>query len=353
MLGLATLLVIIVATGGVLLYRRVFGILGGEPSVAMQVAQRIANGDLGQQIPLSSSGQGSLLHCLADMQQQLRNITGNIRNLSVELEGSADNMSIAAHGLFKSTQTQGESTRSMSVSVEQVLQSISQLGSQSQDVGREAAGAGQMVSDCENLIHATSNDIGHIAERIGNAAGAIDELNKQTDAIASITRTIHDIADQTNLLALNAAIEAARAGEMGRGFAVVADEVRKLAERTGVATVEISGQIDTIRQGMSSVVSVMQSTVDASHHGVEQTRHASDAISGIRQNTDQIVEHIQGISLALREQQASMGDMAQRIEVIANMTEANQATVEASANSSDQLNSHAKALNAAVSVFHN
>jgi methyl-accepting chemotaxis protein len=75
------------------------------------------------------------------------------------------------------------------------------------------------------------------------------------------------------------------------------------------------------------------------------------AISGIRQNTDQIAQHIQGISLALHEQQSAMGDMAQRIEVVASMTESNQATVEASAAASDQLNSHAKALHAAVGVF--
>ncbi|PXX49939.1 methyl-accepting chemotaxis protein [Aquitalea magnusonii] len=350
-LGLAAVLVIVVVLGGVLLYRRVFGVLGGEPAVAMEVANRIASGDLSQRIVLPADSEGSLLHSLADMQGQLRTITSNIRNLSGELDSSADSMSGAAHQLQKSSAVQSESTRSMSVSVEEVLQSIQQLGSQSQDVGGEAQGAGQMVSDCEQLIHATASDISHIAERIGNAANAIDDLNKQTDAIASITRTIHDIADQTNLLALNAAIEAARAGEMGRGFAVVADEVRKLAERTGVATVEISGQIETIRQGMTGVVGVMQSSVDASNHGVEQTHKAREAISGIRQNTDQIVEHIQGISLALREQQSAMGDMAQRIEVIASMTEANQVTVEASASASDQLNSHAKALNAAVSVF--
>jgi methyl-accepting chemotaxis protein len=350
-LGLAALLVIVVSLGGVLLYRRVFGVLGGEPALAMEVANRIASGDLGQRIVLPADSEGSLLHSLADMQGQLRNITSNIRNLSGELDSSADSMSDAAHQLQKSSTVQSESTRSMSVSVEEVLQSIQQLGSQSHDVGGEAQGAGQMVSDCEQLIHATANDISHIAERISSAASAIDDLNKQTDAIASITRTIHDIADQTNLLALNAAIEAARAGEMGRGFAVVADEVRKLAERTGVATVEISGQIETIRQGMTGVVSVMQSSVDASNHGVEQTHTAREAISGIRQNTDQIVEHIRGISLALHEQQNAMGDMAQRIEIIANMTESNQATVEASAAASDQLNSHAKALNAAVSVF--
>ncbi|KJV29897.1 chemotaxis protein [Aquitalea magnusonii] len=351
MLGLTAMLVVVVVLGGVLLYRRVFGVLGGEPALAMEVANRIASGDLSQRIELSSANQGSLMDSLSTMQRQLRNITSNIRTLSGELDSSADSMSSAAHNLQQSSTVQSESTRSMSVSVEEVLQSIQQLGSQSDDVGHEARNAGAMVSDCEQLIHATASDISHIAERIGSAASAIDDLDKQTDAIASITRTIHDIADQTNLLALNAAIEAARAGEMGRGFAVVADEVRKLAERTGVATVEISGQIDTIRQGMGSVVGVMQSSVDASNHGVEQTHKAREAISGIRQNTDQIAQHIQGISLALHEQQTAMTDMAQRIEVVANMTEANQATVEASAAASDQLSSHAKALHAAVGVF--
>ncbi|WP_287880319.1 methyl-accepting chemotaxis protein [Aquitalea sp.] len=351
MLGLTAVLVIVVLLGGVLLYRRVFGVLGGEPALAMEVANRIASGDLSQHIELSAASQGSLLDSLAAMQRQLRDITSNIRNLSGELDSSAGSMNATAHNLQQSSTVQSESTRLMSVSVEEVLQSIQQLGDQSDEVGQEARTAGAMVSDCEQLIHATASDINHIAERIGSAASAIDNLDKQTDAIASITRTIHDIADQTNLLALNAAIEAARAGEMGRGFAVVADEVRKLAERTGVATVEISGQIDTIRQGMSNVVGVMQSSVDASSHGVEQTHKAREAISGIRQNTDQIAQHIQGISLALHEQQSAMSDMAQRIEVVASMTESNQATVESSAAASDQLNSHAKALNAAIGVF--
>ena len=346
---LGALLVLLVVGGGVWLYRRVFGLLGGEPALAVALTQRIAGGDLSQ--PLPATRQGSLLAALAEMQQQLRDTTGQIHRMAGEVKGSVGLLTRSAHDVQHSSHTQNEATRTMAVAVEEVLQSISQLGQQSRDVGAEALDAGQVVGECEHLIHAAADEIGAVAERIGGTAQAIEALQQQTDAIATITRTIHDIADQTNLLALNAAIEAARAGEQGRGFAVVADEVRKLAERTGLATVEIAQQIGTIHTGMQDVVTLMRASVAASAEGVAQTRSASQAISGIRDNTGRIAEHIDGITLSLTEQQQAMRDIAQRIEVVASMTEANQQTVDATASAADQLAQSAHGLNFAVSAF--
>ncbi len=92
----------------------------------------------------------------------------------------------------------------------------------SQHTDLSAQRGAQVVQQTVDVMH-------RIAQQIQEASDGIEALDKQSQLISAILKTISGIADQTNLLALNAAIEAARAGDQGRGFAVVADEVRQLA----------------------------------------------------------------------------------------------------------------------------
>lgn len=110
--------------------------------------------------------------------------------------------------------------------------------------------------------------IGQINEKTSNLGATIEELSQSSSKITGILTSINDIADQTNLLALNAAIEAARAGEAGRGFSVVADEVRKLAERTQLATREVSSIVDNLYQETQSASSEMEKALNLVDEGV-------------------------------------------------------------------------------------
>lgn len=124
------------------------------------------------------------------------------------------------------------------------------------------------------------------------AANGIEALDKQSQVIGSIIKTISDIAGQTNLLALNAAIEAARAGEQGRGFAVVADEVRQLASRTSVATEEIARVVQQNEQLAKAAVDIIDSSKRQAEQGLALAGQTGSVIVEIQEGAQKVVNAV-------------------------------------------------------------
>ncbi len=155
---------------------------------------------------------------------------------------------------------------------------------------REAAQQG--VASADEAARAMSL----VRESSGQVAETIDSLATKSTHIGGIVATITGIADQTNLLALNAAIEAARAGEQGRGFAVVAEEVRKLAEESQVAAATISDLIAEIQAETSRTVDVVADGERRSSEGVAIVEGARESFLSISEQVGDIAGRIQQIA---------------------------------------------------------
>ncbi|MFQ6573195.1 methyl-accepting chemotaxis protein [Pseudomonas sp. UM16] len=132
------------------------------------------------------------------------------------------------------------------------------------------------------------------------AAEGIEALDKQSQVIGSIIKTISDIAGQTNLLALNAAIEAARAGEQGRGFAVVADEVRQLASRTSTATEEIARVVQQNEKLAKAAVDIIDSSKRQAEQGLSLAGETGTVIVEIQEGAKKVVNAVGQFSSQLR-----------------------------------------------------
>ena len=343
--------VILIGMMFVMLRQMVLKPLGGEPTAAAEAAARIAAGDLLTEIPLGAGDTQSLMAAMTTMRDGLQGIVRNIHQGADALNAASDNLVRMADRVSGGVSQQNDATSAIAATLEEITVSIRHVSDSAASVNEMATDAGNLSAQGNATVSQAVADMQRSAESVNQSAAMVEKLGEGSRQISTIVNVIKDIADQTNLLALNAAIEAARAGEAGRGFAVVADEVRKLAERTASSTHEITTMINDIQTTTNNAIGGIEDGAKRVNDSVGKANEAGNSMARINDATNAVVEAVNEISLALREQSSASEVIAKNVEQVAVMNEENTAAVRNVVADAQRLQGLATQLKASVASF--
>ena len=291
---------------------------------AIDVAERVAQGDLSVAVVVESDSQMGLLQkAIQHMSESLANLVGKVRTSSDIITSTAHQIADDSRDLSARTEQQASSLEETAASIEELTSTVKQSGENAEQANQLAVSASEVAVKG-----------GAVVSEVVQTMGSINESSKK---IVDIIGVIDGIAFQTNILALNAAVEAARAGEQGRGFAVVASEVRSLAQRSASAAKEIK--------------ILISNSVEKVEAGAKLVNQAGSTMGEIVASVTRVTNIMGEIASASREQVIGIEQINQAVAHMDEVTQQNASLVDDAAAQSSSLENQAVELATVVSVF--
>jgi len=296
---------------------------GAEPEEVNAAVNRVARGELTQQIALRPGDTHSIMAGVKRMQESLAVTVARVR-------GNADSVATAAMQISQGNMDLSHRTEEQASALQQTAASMEELSGTVRQNSTNSQRANQLALEASEVAQRGGNVVAQVVDKMSG-------IHESSRKIGEIISVIDGIAFQTNILALNAAVEAARAGEQGRGFAVVASEVRNLAQRSAAAAREIKALIT--------------SSVDQVGQGSTLVAQAGETMQEIVSAIQRVSDIVGEISAASVEQSSGVAQIGQAVSQMDQTTQQNAALVEQSAAAADSLRKQADELVVAVAAF--
>ena len=282
-----------------------------------------------------SRGTEKVVERLRDIVLNIREVSGNILNVSDEIADNAKSTAKASDELTKAVD--GISIGAMHQAEDmqrgtKAMQSIGEALRANEESMVELNNSSDGVYDAKEKGMSAIKDLINTTAKVEESAMKVSEVIVRTDEgakkIDEASTMIKSIAGQTNLLALNAAIEAARAGEAGKGFAVVADEIRKLAEQTDKFTEEIVVVVRNLSERTKEAVDIMEEVKTVVGEQVTCVDETEKQFVYISDEIDVTKTIIGKLNDSEKELEDARGELSEIVEGLAAVSEENAAATE-------------------------
>ena len=316
---------------------------------------------------------GQLADSLEKMRSEMKELIGEVKSEALEITGMVQEIDTSLQALDDQIENVSATTEELAAGMEETAASSEEMNAMSHEIESAAKSIAERSQD-------GANEADEIRERAVKIKKDTDENDRRTrsiheeinesltkaledikvvDQINVLAKSIMDITGQTNLLALNASIEAARAGEAGKGFAVVADEIRVLAEQSKAAvahiqevTVNVTAAVENLANDAERLLEFVGNDVVESLGGFAEMANSynSDAanvdslVTDFSASSEQLLASINGVMDAISDvsKTATEGatgttDIAEKVGIVVQETEAIKQKAETTYHSAEKL----------------
>lgn len=312
----------------------------GDLTMRIPVKSKDEIGSLAEAInALVAQMQGIIAALIESCDELKKQQSGIIKNVEIVNEGVASNsanLSDLAAGMEEvvaSVSNVSEDVVSAETAVEEMQHTAEEGSTCAGDIRSKANDMEQYAITCKREANKV---ISEIDLAVNNSVKNSKEIHKITD----LTAEILGIADTTNLLALNASIEAARAGEAGRGFAVVADQIRQLADSSRESanhiqniSLEVVGSVGDLATNAVNLLEFVNTKVISDYDSLESNgkdysvaaESVDQMMKKVEDSINELMENMKHVALASKEINTTVGVSS---EAISGVDDNNQGLVE-------------------------
>lgn len=266
---------------------------------------------------------GPLAQVFADTLRDSERREQRLKDRLAEIAHATGELSQSSQHIANSAGEQRQASAATSAAVEEMSQSIAEVARNAKFSEQASEQVRDLVSEGGSRLTTASDAITGMAADAEQTTRLMTQLLDQFQSVTKMTATISHIAEQTNLLALNAAIEAARAGDSGRGFAVVASEVRDLANSSHQSATDIGANIATVREKIEATHNQMDKLLGQAQDSVSHTRAVQECLEQIQTHSLQMNEQVASVAQNAREQDLAVREIATQVDTTHQRIDAN------------------------------